>query len=223
MSHQHAANPGPPAQNFFGIRDVYVRPYDHIGHFYAGRTERFDVLVPFIVAGLETGDHCLCPILEEDVDDLIAHIHEAGADVAGVTATGLLVTTPGRSSAPEMAQLFAQASHQAHRAGRGLVRICADMTWTPEQVSSTEGLLGGRRCTTPCSPTPGTRRRSLPCAGTTTPPSTDREGTGGDVRTADASAVRHRRRSPEQPLPSRPRRGPGRTRIRVAARVRVDR
>jgi hypothetical protein len=111
-----------------GLPGLRVEPGDHICALHFGPTERDQIVLPYVEAGLRDGDKCLCY-----VDDL-----EAPPDLHDVIATRQLEVhrstavylRGGRFPADQMiAHLTAAVDAATGGEGYQLARIARDMTW----------------------------------------------------------------------------------------------
>lgn len=125
----------------FGLPDVYVSNHAHIGHLFGGEEERLTVLAPFVAAGIRAGDHCLCVSEDLEIPELRERLGELGVDAEEAWRTGQLVGSPGASTVGGMTDIFLEAAAAAREAGRSLVRVGGDMTWSLGQMPTAERLL----------------------------------------------------------------------------------
>ena len=59
-----------------GLPGVELIPGDHVCAMFFGRSERDDIVVPYLEAGLRAGDKCVCIVDPPPLDDLAARIGE---------------------------------------------------------------------------------------------------------------------------------------------------
>jgi MEDS: MEthanogen/methylotroph, DcmR Sensory domain len=58
----------------FGLPGVTVQPGDHVCGLYFGVRERDEVLLPFLRAGLDAGDKCICVVDSTSPAHVLAHL-----------------------------------------------------------------------------------------------------------------------------------------------------
>jgi hypothetical protein len=65
-----------------GVHGIHVQPGDHLCGLYAGAQQRDDVLIPFLEAGLRSGDKCICVVDGTDPNEIVTAL---GSQVEGST------------------------------------------------------------------------------------------------------------------------------------------
>lgn len=133
--------PATPGTVFLGLPGVHVAVGSHIAHFFRGEEERLDVLAPFVKAGVDAGDQCVVITEPSALSTIKSRLRELGVDVESALASGQLVASDGFSEVEEMASLFKALIARARGAGRDVIRIGGDMTWSLGKVPTAEKLL----------------------------------------------------------------------------------
>ena len=127
-------DPVTPGMVFLGLPRVHVAEGSHIAHFFRGEQERLTVLAPFIKAGLEAGDQCVMIAETPALSTIKNRLRELGVDVESALASGQLMASDGFSEVEEIASVFKAVIPRARDAGRGVIRIGGDMTWTDRDL-----------------------------------------------------------------------------------------
>src|SRR5580700_7981179 len=65
-----------------GIAGLEAEPGDHICALFSGERERDQILIPFLRAGLASGDKCICVVDGTDPGEIIAALGPAGEAAA---------------------------------------------------------------------------------------------------------------------------------------------
>ena len=74
-----------------GIAGLEAEPGDHICALFSGERERDQILVPFLRAGLASGDKCICVVDGTDPGDIVAALGPAGEAAASAACKQLEV------------------------------------------------------------------------------------------------------------------------------------
>lgn len=135
-----------------GIPGVTLTDEDHVCGLYWTRAERDAVLLPFLRAGLQAGDRCLCIIDEPDHPDVLARLAD-DLDVTRCVACGqLALVSPantylgtGRFSAEDTLRFLAATAGERTTGTRGatgptgttctaaadapVLRVAGDASW----------------------------------------------------------------------------------------------
>ncbi|MDT4982361.1 MAG: eukaryotic-like serine/threonine-protein kinase, partial [Pseudonocardiales bacterium] len=61
-----------PSSVAVGIPGVDLAPGDHVCVFYPGLAERNEILIPYLRAGLQAGDKCVCVVDADEPDDVVS-------------------------------------------------------------------------------------------------------------------------------------------------------
>jgi hypothetical protein len=69
-----------------GVNGIEAKPGDHICGLYSGDTQRDQVLIPFLEAGLAAGDKCIC-VVDGTHPTAIVRTLGTGVDASAVTAS----------------------------------------------------------------------------------------------------------------------------------------
>ena len=123
-----------------GIGGLEAEPGDHICGVFSGEQERDQVLIPFLQAGLASGDKCICVVDGTSPEEIVAALGPAGAAATLTVGKQLEVIgaadmylRSGRFSADEVIGAWKAAISDAMYAGQfDLVR--AVETWSRRGV-----------------------------------------------------------------------------------------
>ena len=66
-----------------GIPGVRLTPGDHVCAFYRGLQERDEILIPYLRAGIQAGDKCVCIVDTTDPSTVLAVLSDEIDDVDG--------------------------------------------------------------------------------------------------------------------------------------------
>lgn len=133
----------------FGTDGLEVTAPQHLCAFYRGESERDELLVPYLQAGLATGDCCICVIDSSDPDAVRSAV---SADLAAPAATGeqhLEVLSPeesyfrtGAFSPRDMLAFWDErVGSLLERTGAPRVRWAGEMTWALRDVAGVERVM----------------------------------------------------------------------------------
>jgi hypothetical protein len=130
----------------FGLPDVSFGVGDHICCFYRGPTERDEILLPYLHAGLVAGDKCTCVVDETEPEVVVAGLDAADSisshqlDVQRSTDTYLL---GGHFSTDRMISFWDAAVAEAMGdGGYQFARSVGEMTWSLRELPGVDELAG---------------------------------------------------------------------------------
>jgi hypothetical protein len=129
----------------FGLPGVNVASGDHICAFYRGPVERDDILLPYLRAGLESGDKCTCVVDDTEPSVVVAAVGAAddvsqrGLDVMRSTDAYLL---EGRFSTERMINFWDTAVARAMSAQFDFARSVGEMSWSLRDLAGVAELAG---------------------------------------------------------------------------------
>jgi hypothetical protein len=131
----------------FGIPGIDIGVGDHLCGLYSGLEQRDQVLMPFLTAGLRSGDKCICVVDGTDPAEIVAALDRDAASDGRATGKQLdvlrasdLYLRSGGFSAPEIIGSWKAAISEVMYAGRfDLVR--AVETWSQRDVVPDVGEL----------------------------------------------------------------------------------
>ena len=123
-----------------GIGGLEAEPGDHICGVFSGEQERDQVLIPFLQAGLASGDKCICVVDGTSPEEIVATLGpggEAATLTAGkqleVIGAADMYLRSGRFSADEVIGAWKAAISDAMYAGQfDVVRVVE--TWSRREV-----------------------------------------------------------------------------------------
>ncbi|SDR00436.1 MEDS domain-containing protein [Natronobacterium texcoconense] len=109
---------------------------DHLAAIYEGQDEQFATAVPFMRTGLERGDRCLYIADENEIDEVLSAMDDAGVDVDRALESGALTMHTaqdtyfrnGEFTPEDMIAFISDAIDDAREEYEGL-RITGEMTW----------------------------------------------------------------------------------------------
>jgi hypothetical protein len=127
--------------------DLGIRTGDHVCGFYRGVSGRDEIMLPFLINGLQAGDPCICVVhatepsavldgLSADVD-VEAHLASQQLDVQPSSETYL---REGRFSMSEMVQFYEDFVSAATATG-GVARVTGEGAWALEGHPGVEQLI----------------------------------------------------------------------------------
>jgi hypothetical protein len=129
-----------PNRVALGVGGLEADPGDHICGVYSGETERDQILIPFLRAGLAAGDKCICVVDGTPPVQIIATLGPEGEAAALTSSKQLEVIgasemylRSGRFSADEVIGVWKAAIADAMYAGRFDV-VRAVETWSQRDV-----------------------------------------------------------------------------------------
>ena len=129
-----------PNRVALGVGGLEAEPGDHICGVFSGEEERDQVLIPFLQAGLASGDKCICVIDGTSPEEIVATLGpggEAAALTAGkqleVIGAADMYLRSGRFSADEVIGAWKAAISDAMYAGQFDV-VRAVETWSRREV-----------------------------------------------------------------------------------------
>jgi hypothetical protein len=120
-----------------GIPGLGLAPGDHVCAFYLGLEARDEVLLPYLAAGLEAGDKCICVLDAPDPSEVLARLGP-GLDVEAYLASHQLEVRDstdaylrsGRFSVEETLAFWHEAVGTAVEGGRyRFARSAGELTW----------------------------------------------------------------------------------------------
>jgi DcmR-like sensory protein len=131
----------------YGIPGLSVAPGDHVCAFYFGVEERDAVLLPYLRAGLQAGDTCICVVDATEPQAVLDKIGD-DVDVDGFVASNQLDVRPtseaylrtGRFSMEEMIQFFEDFVVAATEGGGG-ARIAGEGAWVSRQPPGADEFI----------------------------------------------------------------------------------
>lgn len=135
------ASPSYPSLPQGITRPVLLDAQGHVCGFFHGEDEEYEVLIPFILEGLQLGERAFHIIEPARRSDHMRRLLEAGVDVARAEAAGQLVVLDWHqtywSGGPfnrdrTMAQ-FAQARKEGRSQGFSRTRFICEMEWALEE------------------------------------------------------------------------------------------
>jgi MEDS: MEthanogen/methylotroph, DcmR Sensory domain len=133
----------------FGLAGLRIQPGDHICGFFFGLSERDDVLLPYLRAGLESGDKCICVVDASEPADLLASIGPEAevdgyvtSDQLDVRAASEAYLRNGRFSPEEQLTFYEDLVRTATTSdGYGFARIAGEASWVLDEPPGGERLI----------------------------------------------------------------------------------
>jgi hypothetical protein len=130
-----------------GARDLGLKAGDHVCGFYWGVRGRDEIMLPFLVAGLNAGDACICVVHATGTSEVIDGLRSE-IDVEPCLASQQLDIRPsteaylrgGRFSVTEMVQLY-EDFVTANTADGGVARVTGEGAWALEGHPGAEHLI----------------------------------------------------------------------------------
>jgi hypothetical protein len=134
-----------------GIPGVRLTSGDHVCAFYRGLKERDEILIPYLRAGLQAGDKCVCivdatdpttvlAILSDEIDDVDRCVECEQLEVRSSTDTYL---RSGRFTTGEMLDFWQSSVSAALVDGPfSFTRSVGEMTWALRDMPGVDELMG---------------------------------------------------------------------------------
>jgi hypothetical protein len=138
-----------PTAQAFGIPGVSVQPGDHVCAFHRGPSERDEVLLPYLRAGLHAGQKCICIVDAIDPSVLLTRIGD-GIDVDGCVASRQLdlhtsqdtYLRDGGFSTQRMLDFWESNVADAMSSGRfSFSRGVGEMSWALREMPGVDSLI----------------------------------------------------------------------------------
>lgn len=137
-----------PALIDVGVPGVEIEQGDHICAFYPTQLDRNEILMGYLMTGIEADNRCVAVL---DSHDLV----EFEADLALTTAAAppspgqvtllderqTYLAEGGLFSAPRMCHFLESSVKAAMADGFGLTRLVGELTWAADQLACVEELL----------------------------------------------------------------------------------
>jgi hypothetical protein len=128
----------------FGLPAVPLEVGDHICGFFRGPAERDEILLPYLMAGLEAGDKCTCVVDGQDPATVVANLRATAAvqskqlDVQRSADTYLL---DGHFSTSRMISFWSVVVAEAMSSGGyQRARSVGEMTWSLRDMPGVDEL-----------------------------------------------------------------------------------
>jgi hypothetical protein len=132
-----------------GITGVQLAPGDHVCAFYPSLAERDEILIPYLRAGVESGDKCVCVVDATDPETVLAALGTEvdlgaclGRQQLEVQRSQDTYLRGGGFSTQAMLDFWDTAVGGAVTAGFGFTRAVGEMTWAIRQMPGVEELVG---------------------------------------------------------------------------------
>jgi hypothetical protein len=129
----------------FGLPGFALNPGDHVCALYFGRTERDEIMLPYLRAGLRAGDKCLCLVDGTDPAEMAATIageSAAGPEQLDVQRTVDVYLSSGRFSTELMIGFLDETMSAATGAGGyRFARVAGEMSWVLDKPPGAEELF----------------------------------------------------------------------------------
>ena len=130
-----------------GFKDLELQPGEHLCGLYAGTQQRDEILLPFLRAGLDAGDKCICVVDGTEPAEIVAALGApAGEGTVGgvkqldVMRAGDAYLRSGKFSAAETIATWKAAISEVMYLGR-FSRIRAVESWSLRDVVPDTGEL----------------------------------------------------------------------------------
>ncbi|MGH3825146.1 MAG: MEDS domain-containing protein [Pseudonocardiaceae bacterium] len=132
-----------------GIPGLRIAEGDHICAFYRGSDERDEILIPYLQAGLRTGDKCICVVDAVEPREVLAALGSTAEVDRWIGDTQLEVHAStdaylrtGRFSTEEMMAFWENFVGLAVNGKFSFTRSVGEMTWALRQAPGVEELVG---------------------------------------------------------------------------------
>ena len=129
--------------------DGTAQPGDHICALYRGPDERTELLTPYLQAGLQAGDKCLCLINPPDRTVMVNRLAVGGTIAEHLESDQLEIRTPtdvylpaGEFLAEQMTGFLTDTMSTAETAGYPRFRAAGDMSWLQDRPPGIDQYFG---------------------------------------------------------------------------------
>jgi hypothetical protein len=124
-----------------GLNGLSIPAGTHICAFFRGIPERDEIMIPFLMEGLRTGDKCMC-IIDDGVDGVRRALGgddrapaDAGSHQVDILSSRETYLRRGRFSTQEMLDFWDDSVGAAlHEEGFPFVRSAGETTWTLKEL-----------------------------------------------------------------------------------------
>ena len=121
----------------------------HACAFFHTRDEEYQVLLPFVQEGLDTGDRNFQIVDKGHLPERLTRLEQNGVDTAAAERTGQLEVRPwenaylrgGRFDQQAMLALIEEVLDAGKRQGFGLTRLWANMEWALEDLPGVHDIV----------------------------------------------------------------------------------
>jgi hypothetical protein len=141
--------PMPPSSVAVGIPGVDLVPGDHVCVFYPGLAERNEILIPYLRAGLQAGDKCVCVVDADEPDDVVSALGpdvdlggRLGRQQLEVQRSQDTYLKGGAFSTEAMLEFWDREVGSAVEGGFSFARAAGEMTWALRQLPGVDELIG---------------------------------------------------------------------------------
>jgi hypothetical protein len=138
-----------PSSVAVGIPGVDLAPGDHVCVFYPGLAERNEILIPYLRAGLQAGDKCVCVVDADEPDDVVAALgpdvdlgRRLGRRQLEVQRSQDTYLKGGAFSTEGMLEFWDREVGGAVGGGFSFARAAGEMTWALRQLPGVDELIG---------------------------------------------------------------------------------
>lgn len=121
----------------------------HACAFFYSKEEEYQVLLPFVKDGLDTGDKSFQIVSNETVEERLAQLRKSGVDTTAAEQSGRLEIRPcedtylrgGRFDQEAMLALIEEMLGAGKQQGVGLTRLWANMEWALKEMPGIHDLV----------------------------------------------------------------------------------
>jgi hypothetical protein len=138
-----------PSSVAVGIPGVDLAPGDHVCVFYPGLAERNEILIPYLRAGLQAGDKCVCVVDADEPDDVVSALGpdvdlggRLGRQQLEVQRSQDTYLKGGAFSTEAMLEFWDREVGGAVEGGFSFARAAGEMTWALRQLPGVDELIG---------------------------------------------------------------------------------
>ena len=129
-----------------GVPGVRLDPGDHVCAFYFGTDERDKVLIPFLQAGLQSGEKCLAVFEEPEPAEMVARLHDNAEQYVASRQLELKHSAEtylrtGSFSAAEMIEYFEEFVSAAVEDGYPFARVTGEAGWVLDGPPGAEEFI----------------------------------------------------------------------------------
>jgi hypothetical protein len=130
-----------------GVPGVELEPGDHVCAFFPTRTERDEILIPYLAQGLQGGEKCIAVLDSDDGADLASELSVASAATGQVTDQLSLHSSRdtylanGSFDTEAMLGFWEASVGAAFDDGFSFARVAGEMTWALSNLPGVEELV----------------------------------------------------------------------------------
>jgi hypothetical protein len=133
----------------FGIPGLNLAPGDHICALYMGAAERDAILLPYLQAGLRSGDKCICVVDQDDTEGVRTGISDSADIDASIESGQLQMHTSSETylacgedgfTTEDMIKFWEDSVGRAMSGNFRFARVAGEMSWALRDLPGLDEL-----------------------------------------------------------------------------------